>query len=427
MTSFGTKEAWMEPMNAFLNTHRQEFKSYLDNICSISSMASPSPPIPPSYSTPLAILQRLPPTSREGFPSLPYLVDHARNFAALVDLWLENTKSTAPSIETTDGDLLRFHQICVSLKERTSDCLNRAERAERPSSSLSVKWEELVEQLQGSASFDAGRGAATKNRAPVKDDGRDSVPTSPGTHDEQTSSSSTSTPVTMKPVRTPRTRHQQHSSISASASSLASTAPTTINSPATASKVPRNAGYAPSVADSVSQSASTNASGSPSAGEETPPGSSDGLHMAPPPSYPQTRTNPSALAGSFAYANPNSQINTSALASSGAFSGPPRSADGQSVENSDAGSVVEEEYTTALPAFSKDKDTKEKKDRSGFRGVLPFQRKRKDKEKGKEKDKGDRSPERGDHGAGRGGGSALGEYASHGSLRGRAGAEAADF
>jgi hypothetical protein len=92
--------------------------------------------------------------------------------------------------------------------------------------------------------------------------------------------------------------------------------------------------------------------------------------------------------------------------------------------------MLDEEYTTALPAFSKDKDVKEKKDRPGFRGVLPFQRKRKDKDKGKDREKDhqrDRSADRGEGGAGRGGGSALGEYASHGSLRGRAGAEAADF
>jgi len=413
----------MEPMNTFLNSHRQEFKSYLDNICSISSMASPAPPIPPSYSTPLAILQRLPPTSREGFPSLPYLIDHARNFAALVDLWLENTRISAPNIETTDGDLLRFHQICVALNERTSDCLNRAERAERPSSSLSVKWEELVEQLQGSASFETGRGAATKNRGTLRDDGRESMTTSPGTGDEQTSSSSTSTPVTVKPVTIPRTRHQQHSSISASASSLTSTTSNTIANPF-AGKTPRSAGYAPSLNDSVSQPPSTNASASASAAEETPPGSSDGLHMAPPPSYPQTRAHPSVSAGSFTYTTPNSQINSSALANSGAFSHPPRSAGGHSVEGSDAGSILDEEYTTALPAFSKDTVTKE---RRVFRGVLPFQRKRKDKEKTKEKEKErDRSADR-HEGYGRGEGSALGEYASHSSLRGRAGAEATEF
>jgi hypothetical protein len=221
MSSFGTKEAWMEPMNVFLNSHRQEFKTYLDNICSISTTTSPAPHIPPSYSTPLAILQRLPPTSREGFPSLPYLIDHARNFAALVDLWLTNTRSTAMNIQETDGDLLLFHQICVALNQRTSDCLNRAERAERPSSTLSVKWEELVEQLQGSASFEMGRGAATKNRGTIKEEGSESMPASPGTIDEHASSSA-STPVTMKPARPPKSRHQHASSISASAGSLAS-------------------------------------------------------------------------------------------------------------------------------------------------------------------------------------------------------------
>jgi len=103
------------------------------------------------------------------------------------------------------------------------------------------------------------------------------------------------------------------------------------------------------------------------------------------------------------------------------------------MENSDSGSIAEEEYTTALPAFS-EKATKEKKER-GFRGVLPFQRKgkRKDKDKEKEdkkdkerdkenrKDKGkdkdrdrDRSAERGT--------SALGGHQSYndmGSMRGK--------
>ncbi|KAF2084299.1 Rho GTPase activation protein, partial [Saccharata proteae CBS 121410] len=147
MSTFGAKEHWMEPMNAFLNGHRQAFKDYIDNVCAISPSISPTSPIPPSYSTPLAILQRLPPTSREGFPSLPYLIDHARNFADLVKLWLEQTGELTEDLEKEEGDLATFHQICVTLAARTRDCLERAERAERPSSSLSVKWEELVEQL----------------------------------------------------------------------------------------------------------------------------------------------------------------------------------------------------------------------------------------------------------------------------------------
>jgi hypothetical protein len=464
MSAFGTKEAWMEPMNAFLNTHRQEFKTYLDSICGISSTSSPAPHIPPSYSTPLAILQRLPPTSREGFPSLPYLVDHARNFAALVDLWLDNTKGSAENIRSTDGDLLNFHKICVALRERTGDCLNRAERAERPSSTLSVKWEELVEQLQGSASLQAGRGAATKNlRGIIKEEGKESSPSSPNMFDEQIISSATSTPVTMKALRNSQRRHQQSNSISASASSLVSNmSAQTVPNPF-APRLARNAGYALSLPDTNSQSASTTASASASAAEETPPGSSDGLHMAPPPSYPQTHTHPTASTSSFHIVNPSMHATPSAMAMSGAFAHPPRSAGGQSYEyeGSDRGSIQDEDNTTALPAFNKDSltTTKDRKER-GFRGVLPFPRKRKDKdkekekerekeekkekknkdkdkqkdkekEKEKEKEKGkdrDRSADRnndGDNGTWSGhhghhgrGGSALGEYASHSSLRG---------
>jgi hypothetical protein len=54
------------------------------------------------------------------------------------------------------------------------------------------------------------------------------------------------------------------------------------------------------------------------------------------------------------------------------------------VEGSEAGSVLDEEYTTALPRF--DNTIKEKKDR-GLRGVLPFPRKKKDKDKEKDKEK----------------------------------------
>jgi hypothetical protein len=103
--------------------------------------------------------------------------------------------------------------------------------------------------------------------------------------------------------------------------------------------------------------------------------------------------------------------------SSNTIGGPPRSAGGISIEGSENGSVVEEEYTTALPAWSskekqgKDKERKER----GLGGVLRFPRKRKDKEKDKAKDR-DRSPDR--HGKDRSG-SALGDYSNMSSLRGK--------
>jgi hypothetical protein len=431
MSSFGTKEAWMEPMNVFLTSHRQEFKKYIDDICSVSTTSSAAVPIPPSYSTPIAILHRLPPTFKEGFPSLPYLIDHSRNFAMLVNLWLDKSKEYAHLIQAGDGDLLRFHNICVSLSERTKDCLNRAEPAERPSSSLSVKWEELVEQLQGT-NIETGRGAATRNRSAIREEDpeMDQMSTTNG---EDIPSSSTSTPIYMKPP--PKTRHQQKPSISASQSSLKSNSSQQVSYSNPFANQAQNwpNRYAPSPLDSTSQSASASASASVSAAEETPPGSSDGLHMAPAPSYPQTLSQPSVGQGSFNYSNPNVHINMSNQSnqSSHTLGRPPGSAGGMSAEGSEDGSVLEEEYTTALPAFSsKDKERKEKERKErGFRGVLPFPRKRKDKDKDKDKDKEekkekdkdkgknrDRSSER--HGRERSG-SALGEYSHLGSFRGK--------
>lgn len=176
----------MEPMNAFLMQHRESFKTFINNVCYVPTPLSTatyqgstsssskyaagatsallSAETNLSYTTPITIMQRLPPTSREGFPSLPYLIDQARAYAELVQLWLEATTAMSTISETTasakshaevmaaikasEGDLMAFHDICASLHRRTQECLNRAERAERPNSSLSFRWEELIDQLQ---------------------------------------------------------------------------------------------------------------------------------------------------------------------------------------------------------------------------------------------------------------------------------------
>ncbi|QIW95664.1 hypothetical protein AMS68_001182 [Peltaster fructicola] len=184
MASFGTKEQWMEPMNIFLNQSREAFKNFIDDICYVppsttSRTASSTTTTLPaavastqivsadthlSYTTPMTIMQRLPPTSREGFPSLPYLVDQPRALAELVQLWLETTSDASATrdmafpgrsksdllaaIRQSDGDVGQFHEICVKLNARTQECLSRAERAERPHSALSFQWEELIDQLQ---------------------------------------------------------------------------------------------------------------------------------------------------------------------------------------------------------------------------------------------------------------------------------------
>lgn len=182
MASFGTKEPWMEPMNIFLFQHRESFKTFIDDVCHvpepISNSAYPKssskPTYPPgvvsaeqhlSYTTPMTIMQRLPPSSREGFPSLPYLIDQARSFADLIHLWLDaiaalsspGDAATLPgkshadilqAITSTEGDLKDFHRLCEELNTRTQECLNRAERAERPDSPHSFQWEDVINQLQ---------------------------------------------------------------------------------------------------------------------------------------------------------------------------------------------------------------------------------------------------------------------------------------
>ncbi|KAL8939136.1 MAG: hypothetical protein Q9211_002872 [Gyalolechia sp. 1 TL-2023] len=143
--TFGSKEPWMEPMNGFLNAHRQGFKTFVDTICSISPDHANSP-IPPSYATPITILGRLPGTSREGFPSLPYLIDQAKECAALVDLWLDRPHNADGPVPMSK-EMQAFSDMCEALREKTKRCLVRAEQAERPSGVLEPRWEELVEQM----------------------------------------------------------------------------------------------------------------------------------------------------------------------------------------------------------------------------------------------------------------------------------------
>lgn len=155
----------MEPMNQFLNSHRHEFKIFVDTICGISPDRATSA-IPPSYATPITILGRLPGTSREGFPSLPYLIDQARECAGLVKLWLEARYDVENTTSMSD-ELSRFDTLCEQLQNKTKNSLNLAERSERPSGVVEPKWEELVQQM--------GR------RARVRDANGRNAPTSPTT------------------------------------------------------------------------------------------------------------------------------------------------------------------------------------------------------------------------------------------------------
>lgn len=123
LSPIGKKETWMEPMNNFLTAQRQPLKDFLDAICAIS-VERTNVILPASYSTPITILGRLSPLAREGFPSLPYLIDHACTFATLVKLWTDCNPPDANGAEKPyEGDLKTFHETCVALQQRANTCL----------------------------------------------------------------------------------------------------------------------------------------------------------------------------------------------------------------------------------------------------------------------------------------------------------------
>ncbi|KAL1881429.1 hypothetical protein VTK73DRAFT_3947 [Phialemonium thermophilum] len=121
LSTIGKKETWMEPMNRFLNSQRQSLKDFLDRVCAIP-IERTNVVLPASYSTPITILGRLSPLAREGFPSLPYLIDHARNFSALVKLWVEDNPIVSTNLHVYDSALLDFNSLAMEIHKRAAEC-----------------------------------------------------------------------------------------------------------------------------------------------------------------------------------------------------------------------------------------------------------------------------------------------------------------
>lgn len=146
MAKFGTKETWMEPMNKFLTSATPEFRDFVDEICSINTSQS-STSVEPQYGAPNQIKGRLPPASREGLPSLPFLLDPTKLLADLVELWA----SHAPKkITDTGGEqsVQRFDSLCRDLHQRSKDCLSAAEQAEKPDAKMESKWQQALKEQQ---------------------------------------------------------------------------------------------------------------------------------------------------------------------------------------------------------------------------------------------------------------------------------------
>ncbi|TWU79247.1 hypothetical protein ED733_009019 [Metarhizium rileyi] len=148
MSTFGKREEWMEPMNRFLTTQRPVFRDYIDQVCGIPAERGGVKSVPAAYSTPITILGRLGSTAKEGFPSLPYLIDHARSFASLVRLWVDLRPEDVKRRSQADGELLIFDEICTGLQKRADACLAQVERMRTANAASRGMAEQLAESLE---------------------------------------------------------------------------------------------------------------------------------------------------------------------------------------------------------------------------------------------------------------------------------------
>lgn len=149
-----------------------------------SLKARPSLDLPPDDPLRL-VLDRLPPHAREGFLSLPGLIDPAKNLALLVNLWLDSLEvrvhraaaaaaarnnddraSVEPILRELDdpyNNLARFHHICQELRDKAFAYRQSAERGQEEmeideeeentgitAANIVVKWVSIAERMETS-------------------------------------------------------------------------------------------------------------------------------------------------------------------------------------------------------------------------------------------------------------------------------------
>lgn len=147
LSTFGKREEYMERMNRFLTTNKTSFRGFIDDVCGIPADRNVKA-LPANYSTPMTMLSRLSPTAREGFPSLPYLIDHPRSFAGLVKLWTTHRPADLRKSQV-DGELLIFDELCMGLQTRVDACLGKIGRlraAEAAAQGVSSPLAETLDQ-----------------------------------------------------------------------------------------------------------------------------------------------------------------------------------------------------------------------------------------------------------------------------------------
>ena len=138
----------MEPMNKFLTSATPDFRIFIDKICDVSPSQQASRTMEPQYATPMQIKSRLPSASREGLPSLPFLLDSSKLLSDLTELWMAHAPANLAEEPELDQTVKEFHNICTELQARTKENLLGAEQAEKPDKKLEPKWQQVLKEQQ---------------------------------------------------------------------------------------------------------------------------------------------------------------------------------------------------------------------------------------------------------------------------------------
>lgn len=134
----------MEPMNVFVNEHKQQYRDFIDKLCAVPHGFSRIS-LQPSQTAAQTIFTRLPPLVQEGIPALPYLIDYSRAFAALIKLWVDHKPHTIPA---DNRELKRFHHECLRIHRISEECYARAERRNVIGRDFTQAWAIMMEEME---------------------------------------------------------------------------------------------------------------------------------------------------------------------------------------------------------------------------------------------------------------------------------------
>lgn len=143
LSEFGTKQAWMKPMNAFVTPRRDAMRAFIDTICDVpaSEQDERRTGLTPA-DTSTRLQARLDPALRAHLPHFPGQAVLSAALRRVMSTWLERVESSAGrdnavldvSSDEFDPALSRFTRACREARARAADLVRlTARRTDRPS------------------------------------------------------------------------------------------------------------------------------------------------------------------------------------------------------------------------------------------------------------------------------------------------------